>query len=234
MCLRCVSVGGFSREGSRLPGSKLRNVLLKSRPASIWPFIRVGLKRRGPTIGRGSNSLMIDCSVNQVDAYSLSASLQQPWFVLVAVAIGLLSLTGCVAVAPIQASDRGDTAGLAAADAGSAARTPATRQLTVAEKAILADAFAASLREPDDVKFRWTKIRVINGADRRLIDYCAQLNLKDANGKYKGLQPFLATIVIENEVIISGAIVALDAERREENLGVIPGLCRQKGLSLVD
>jgi hypothetical protein len=170
----------------------------------------------------------------QSGASSLSASLQQPWFVLIAAAIGLLNLTGCAAVAPIQASDRGDPPGLAAADAGSAARTPATRQLTIAEKAILADAFAAGLSEPDGVKFRWTKIPVINGTGRRLVDYCAQLNLKAANGKYKGLQPFLATIVIENEVIISGAIVALDEGGREENLGVIPGLCRQKGLSLVD
>ncbi|MGY3494928.1 hypothetical protein [Bradyrhizobium sp. USDA 4502] len=110
------------------------------------------------------------------------------------------------------------------------ASSSAMRELTLSERAILADAFSASLNEPQSVKFKWTKIPAIAGRDRRSIDYCAQLDAKNDSGAYRGMQPFLATVVIENGIVRGGAIAALSSEVSSQNRAIIPRLCEQKGL----
>jgi hypothetical protein len=140
-----------------------------------------------------------------------------------------LLISGCAAIS------QGDS-GLPAKDADPAAPASVSqalgmRELTLSEKAVLADAFSAGLNEPESAKFKWTKIPKISGQGRRTFDYCAQINLKDEHGAYRGFRPFLATVVTENGAIIGGTIGALNSDDRPENRDVIPTLCRQKGLN---
>ena len=104
------------------------------------------------------------------------------------------------------------------------------RELTVSERATLADAFSASLSDREGVKFRWTRIPIVTGEGRRSLDYCAQLNVRNSKGTYQGLQPFLATIIIENGVVTGGAIAATSSEGVTQDRALVPTLCRQKGL----
>jgi hypothetical protein len=103
------------------------------------------------------------------------------------------------------------------------------RELTAAEKSILADGFAAGLNDPESAKFRWAKVpKRLSGSS---FEYCGLINVKVSKGIYSGMKPFLATIRTENGNIIGGAIAALNNANREENRDVIPKLCRQKGLN---
>jgi len=99
------------------------------------------------------------------------------------------------------------------------------RDLTAAEKSILADGFTAGLDDPDSVKFRWAKVpkHLVGVA----LEYCG---LKNGTGGFTGMKPFLATIRTENGIITGGAIAALNNDNLEENRDVIPKFCRQKGL----
>jgi hypothetical protein len=106
------------------------------------------------------------------------------------------------------------------------------RDLTPAEKSILADGFTAGLDDPDSVKFRWA--RVPNRLPERAFEYCALINVKSGSGDYAGMKPFLATIRTENGNIAGGAIAALNSDNLEENREVIPKLCRHKGLNPFD
>ncbi len=70
------------------------------------------------------------------------------------------------------------------------------RDLTAAEKAILADGFTAGLENADSVKFRWTRVPKRSGGHS--FDYCGLINLKTSTG-YTGMRPFHATVITENE-----------------------------------
>jgi len=103
------------------------------------------------------------------------------------------------------------------------------RDLTAAEKSILADGFAAGLDDPGSAKFRWTKVpKHLSG---NALEYCGLIDVKSAAGARTGMKPLLAMIRTENGNIIGGAIAALNSENREEEQDVIPKLCRQKGLN---
>ena len=146
--------------------------------------------------------------------------------------IVMLSIAGCSAIDQNQLPNAAQQqAAVPAAPPTPSSQPTARRDLTVEEKTILADAFSAGLNEPDSVKFKWTKIRVISDNGRQSFEYCAQLNLKDQTGKYRGMQPFLATIIAENGVIRGGAIVSLYADDKPQNRSIIPNLCQQKGLN---
>jgi hypothetical protein len=106
-----------------------------------------------------------------------------------------------------------------------------TRDLTAAEKSILADGFSAGLDNPDSVKFRWA--RVPKHLSGHAFEYCGLINVKNSTG-YLGMKPFLATIITENGSITGGAIAALNSANLDENREVISKLCQQKGLNPFD
>jgi hypothetical protein len=64
------------------------------------------------------------------------------------------------------------------------------RDLTKAEKATLADGFASGLDNPEDAKFRWTKIRKPSIDTLSSFEYCGMVNVKNNNGRYDGWQPY--------------------------------------------
>jgi hypothetical protein len=107
------------------------------------------------------------------------------------------------------------------------------RELTVGEKAILADSFASGLNDPESAKFKWTEIPKDLSATARSFDYCALVNVKNSSDKFSGEQPFLGTIIVSGGVITGGSIVAINTENKPENRNVIPRLCQQKGLDPV-
>jgi hypothetical protein len=106
------------------------------------------------------------------------------------------------------------------------------RELTAAEKSILADGFTAGLDDPDSIKFRWTKVpkHLVGVA----FEYCGLINIKNGTRGFTGMKPFLAIIRTDNGNITGGAIAALNSEDGEQNRDVIPKLCRQKGLDPFD
>lgn len=105
------------------------------------------------------------------------------------------------------------------------------RELTTAEKATLADDFAAGLENPDSVKFRWSKVPKVLTAHS--FEYCGLIVVK-TTGNSPATRPFLATIITAGGSIVGGAIAALNRDDREENRDVIPRLCMQKGLNPFD
>jgi hypothetical protein len=169
-------------------------------------------------------------------AGELLISLVRPMCTMViarAAFVGILAVgpVGCAAIQQDKPSETPEAQTAPAAPAAPAVQPVQTRELTPEEKAVLAEAFSAGLNEPDSVKFKWTKIPVLSGVGRRTFDYCAQINVKDESGRYRGMQPFLATIVVENGAITGGTIASLNTDNRPENRDVVPSLCRQKGLN---
>jgi hypothetical protein len=103
------------------------------------------------------------------------------------------------------------------------------RDLTVTERAILADGFASTLNEPEAARFRWAKVPKISVGPS--FEYCGMVDVKGINGSYDGMQPFLGTIATANGNITGGAMAAINAGNRAENREVVPKLCLQKGLN---
>jgi hypothetical protein len=134
-----------------------------------------------------------------------------------------ISCAGCAAVIPDSKSsdDQSPT--------GRSGAAREMRDLTAAERSILADSLASSLNEPESAKFLWAKVPKAPVAPS--FEYCGMVNVKNNRGSYDGMQPFLATITTWNGNITGGAIAAIDTGYREENREVIPRLCRQKGLN---
>jgi hypothetical protein len=135
----------------------------------------------------------------------------------------VMSCAGCAAVIP-DAKTSDDQPPTAAAPA-----QQEMRDLTAAERSVLADSLASSLNEPESAKFRWAKVPKAPVGPS--FEYCGMVNVKNNRGSYDGMQPFLATITTWNGNITGGAIAAIDTGNREENREVIPRLCRQKGLN---
>jgi hypothetical protein len=73
-------------------------------------------------------------------------------FILPVALLAALSCAGCEAVLPEPKAPTTDQ------PSAVAAAHEELRDLTVAEKAILADGFAAGLNDPDSAKFRWAKV----------------------------------------------------------------------------
>ena len=134
-----------------------------------------------------------------------------------------ISCAGCAAVTPDSKSSDDQS------PIGTVPTQQEMRDLTAAERSILADSLASSLNEPESAKFRWAKVPKVPVGPS--FEYCGMVNVKNNRGSYDGMQPFLATITTWNGNIIGGAIAAIDTGNREENREVIPSLCRQKGLN---
>jgi hypothetical protein len=149
------------------------------------------------------------------------------FFVLQGVALlAVLSCAGCEAVLPEQPVQPNIEQPILAPP------REEIRDLTIAEKAILADGFTAGMDNPDSVKFRWAKVP--KGLSEHSFEYCGLINVKKYDGKYLGMRPFLATITTDGRNITGGAVAALNSNDSKENQDVIPKLCMQKGLNPFD
>jgi hypothetical protein len=75
-------------------------------------------------------------------------------------------------------------------------------------RSVLADSFASSLNESELAKFRWAKVPKVSIGPS--FEYCGMVNVKNSNGIYDGMQPFLGTITTTNGIITGGAIASID------------------------
>lgn len=103
------------------------------------------------------------------------------------------------------------------------------RDLTPAEKAILAKGFAAGLKDPGSAQFQWAKIQKALPADGGM-NYCAQVNAKNSYGGYIGMTPFMGVIQIKNGKIVGGEMGAVGYTERQY-ADLLPKMCREKGLN---
>lgn len=103
------------------------------------------------------------------------------------------------------------------------------RDLTQAEKAILAKGFAAGLKDPGSAQFQWAKIQKGLPTDGT-IDYCAVVNAKNSYGGYIGATPFMGTIQVTNGKIAAGMMGAVGYTERQY-ADLLPKMCRDKGLN---
>src|SRR5258708_38732294 len=94
----------------------------------------------------------------------------------------------CVGCAPVTSEPASRTV---AEEPSAVPAQQVMRDLTAAEKSILADGFAAGLEDPDSVRFRWTKVP--KSLPPNSFEYCGLINLKNGTS-YTGMKPFLATI----------------------------------------
>ena len=110
-----------------------------------------------------------------------------------------ISCAGCAAVTPDSktSDDQSPT--------GTVPAQQEMRDLTAAERSILADSLASSLNEPQSAKFRWAIVPKAPVGPS--FEYCGMVNDKNNRGSYDGMQPFLKTAKL------------------------FQGLCRQKGLN---
>jgi hypothetical protein len=103
------------------------------------------------------------------------------------------------------------------------------RELTPAEKALLAKGFAKNLKDPDSAKFEWVKIPKNWSNNGGGFDYCATLNAKNSYGGYIGYQPFIAFVMTSGTKITGGyttAVSGSDATERQ----IVNDMCAKKGL----
>ncbi|MFT3942080.1 hypothetical protein [Rhodopseudomonas sp.] len=137
-------------------------------------------------------------------------------------AITLLTLTGCANnMASTLPAEPPDLPPLAASE---------TRELTATEKALLAKAFSADLKDPDSGRFKWA--RVPKTLSDGTIDYCGLVNGKNSYGGYNGFKPFIGVITVKSGRITGGNIAAIaDSDLRYAD--IVPKMCRQKGLTVL-
>jgi hypothetical protein len=184
----------------------------------LFCLLQTALSRLvSPSIRELGSKKIIGSAIVQMMAVSLRILLG---------ALLTLSCAGCGTVVPEP------TASSVSDQPSAASPHEEMRDLTAAEKSILADGFAAGLDDPDSVKFRWAQVpKSLSG---HAFEYCGLINVKNGTSGYSGMKPFLATITTENGNITGGAIAALNSDNLEENRDVIPKLCRQKGLNPFD
>jgi hypothetical protein len=98
------------------------------------------------------------------------------------------------------------------------------RELTTAEKKLLSNMLAVSLKDPGSAQFIWAKIPRVQDAEE--IYYCAQVNAKNSYGAYIGYQPFMAVIGIAKAKVIGGAMAGV---ANSDDRWIIENMCKQKG-----
>jgi Resolvase, N terminal domain len=224
-------LGVFAEFETNLRKERQTEGIAKAKAAGVYkgrlPSIDVAKVRDLKKKGLGASEIAKALKIGRASVYPLmrgkygrlfgKAAVRH--FVFAALAI---SCAGCESVIPEPKTS----------DAQQLTVAPAQgemRDLTAAERSILADGFASSLNEPESAKFRWAKVPKLSVGPS--FEYCGMVNVKNSKGVYDGMQAFLATIATANGNITGGAIAAINSGNREENREVVPRLCRQKGLN---
>jgi hypothetical protein len=98
------------------------------------------------------------------------------------------------------------------------------REITPAERKLLAKTFADALKDPDSARWEWPPIRsdVKDGA----IVYCGRVNAKNSYGGYTGHRTFISTVSVHGGVVTDGRMNNI-ATAPLDTLG-----CRDIGLPL--
>ena len=99
------------------------------------------------------------------------------------------------------------------------------RELTPAEKKIIADAVALSIREPASAKYHWAKIpATVEGA----VNYCATVDAKSPYAAYSGHQAYIVEAQVSGGKV-SSAVVGLIAGGKD--VAIVAKMCAKYGLN---
>jgi len=98
------------------------------------------------------------------------------------------------------------------------------RELTPAEKKIIANAIAPSLREAAAAQYRWPKIQ--NAGDGP-VNYCGTVNAKSPYPAYSGRQAYIVSATVSGGKI-SSAVVGLIAGGKD--FEIVRNMCKKYDL----
>lgn len=101
------------------------------------------------------------------------------------------------------------------------------RDLTAAEKTLIARGVSQGLKDPDSAQFKWSKVG-LEMDDLSMIPYCATLNAKNSYGGYIGFQPYYAMILTKDKKIIGAALIGTGGNRSSTE--TIIETCSEHGL----
>ena len=99
----------------------------------------------------------------------------------------------------------------------------AFRELTEAEKKIIADGVAKGLKDPDSAHFQWNAYPV---STTDSVFYCAKLNSKNSYGGYVGFSPYIAEVMQPGGKIRRADLISTDSTYPM----VIEAECKKRGL----
>jgi hypothetical protein len=98
------------------------------------------------------------------------------------------------------------------------------RDLTPAEKKVIANAIAPSLRDAATAQYRWPKIQ--NAADGA-VNYCGMVNAKSPYPAYNGRQAFIISATVTGGKV-SSAVVGLIAGGKDYE--IVRKMCKKYDL----
>ena len=99
------------------------------------------------------------------------------------------------------------------------------RELTPAEKKIIADAVALSIKEPASAKYRWAKIPATAEGS---VNYCATVDAKSPYAAYNGRQAYIVEAQVSGGKV-SSAVVGLIAGGKD--VAIVAKMCAKYGLN---
>jgi hypothetical protein len=138
-----------------------------------------------------------------------------------------LALAACATTPSGDQVAAGTTAPAAPPPATPPPATPASqlRDLTPAEKKIITDALAASLRDPGTAKYKWTKFPIVPPSDE--VSYCATVDAKSPHAAYSGRQAFIVDTKVSGGHITT-AVLGLIAGGKDT--AIVANMCATHGL----
>ncbi len=143
---------------------------------------------------------------------------------IVALAVGL-ALGACASSSPTLSSpppsSSRDMLGL---DSVPVPSSSARRELTPAEKKIIANAIAPSLRDAATAQYRWPKIQ---DAPDGPVNYCGTVNAKSPYPAYNGRQAYIISATVSGGKI-SSAVVGLVAGGKD--FEIVRNMCKKYDL----
>lgn len=176
------------------------------------------------------NVLVYSC-----EARALAASLtiwSQPIFRMhtdkscaIAALAASLALSACASTSSALTGSSTTAAATPAAAPAPAGLSVAERDLSPAEKKIIVDAVAPSLRDAGSARYKWAKFPTVPPSDQ--VSYCAAVDAKSPHAEYSGHQVYIVdTKVVGGQV--TAAVLGLIVGGKD--IKIVSGMCAEHGL----
>ena len=131
---------------------------------------------------------------------------------------------GACGISPLSPPAATSSPNLAAPEGAAAPGGLGKRELTAAEKKIIANAIAPSIRDAATAQYRWPKIE--NAPDGP-VNYCGTVNAKSPYAAYNGRQAFIVAATLAGGKV-SSAVVGLIAGGKD--VEIVRNMCKKYDL----
>jgi hypothetical protein len=101
------------------------------------------------------------------------------------------------------------------------------RDLTAAEKKVITDAVAQSLRNPAAAKYHWTRLSTVPAEDGSF-NYCATVDAKSPYPAYSGHQAYIVEVQMGPEGKVTSAVMGLIAGGKD--VALVSNMCAKYNL----